>query len=100
MAHAQRLLASPVPYQGWAIRRDEDGIVLACGQFAREAELVGLYDVFTHPQARGRGLSRLLCGRLLAQVRRAYGHHLFSHFHDMHPHAQPHEESPLRALLG
>ncbi len=48
-----------------------DGQVLACGQSAAEADLVGLYDVFTHPQARGRGLARLLCGRLLAQAHAA-----------------------------
>lgn len=65
-AHAQRLLASPVPYQGYAIRRESDGAVLACGQFAREAELVGLYDVFTRASERGHGLARLLCERLLS----------------------------------
>lgn len=65
-AHAHRLLHAPVPYQGFAIVRDADGSVLACGQFAREAELVGLYDVFTHEAQRGRGLARLLCLRLLA----------------------------------
>lgn len=69
-AHAQRLALSPVPYLGWALQAG-DGQVLACGQSAAEADLVGLYDVFTHPQARGRGLSRLLCGRLLAQARAA-----------------------------
>ncbi|MDH4391268.1 MAG: GNAT family N-acetyltransferase [Aquabacterium sp.] len=70
LAHAQRLALSPVPYQGWALQ-DADGQVLACGQSAAEADLVGLYDVFTHPQARGRSLSRLLCSRLLAQARAA-----------------------------
>lgn len=69
-AHAQRLALSPVPYQGWALQ-GEGGQVLACGQSAAEADLVGLYDVFTHPQARGRGLSRLLCSHLLAQARAA-----------------------------
>ncbi|MFY9513174.1 MAG: GNAT family N-acetyltransferase, partial [Rubrivivax sp.] len=62
-AHAQRLLLSPVPYRGFALQRD--GVVLACGQFAREAELVGLYDVFTADSARGQGLATLLCRRLL-----------------------------------
>jgi GNAT superfamily N-acetyltransferase len=65
-AHAQRLLASPVPYQGYAIQREADGLTLACGQFAREAELVGLYDVFTRESERGQGLARLLCERLLS----------------------------------
>jgi ribosomal protein S18 acetylase RimI-like enzyme len=72
LAHAQRLALSPVPYQGWALRAAVggagEGDVLACGQSAVEADLVGLYDVFTHPQARGRGLARILCSRLLAQA--------------------------------
>ncbi len=70
-AHAQRLAASPVPYRGWALRRPEDGVVLACGQTAIEADLVGLYDVFTHPQARGQGLAGKLCTHLLAQAHAA-----------------------------
>ena len=70
-AHAQRLALSPVPYQGWVLRRPDDGQVLACGQSAAEADLVGLYDVFTHPQARGQGLARRLCSRLLAQAHAA-----------------------------
>ncbi len=64
-AHAERLAMSPVPYFGYAIQRDADAQVLACGQFAREADLVGLYDVFTRPEHRGQGLARLLCERLL-----------------------------------
>jgi GNAT superfamily N-acetyltransferase len=66
LSHALRLQHSPVPYQGYAIRRLADGEVLACGQFAREADLVGLYDVFTHESARGQGLAGLLCERLLS----------------------------------
>lgn len=65
-AHAERLALSPVPYQGFAIARDADQAVLACGQFAAEADIVGLYDVFTHPDHRGQGLARLLCKRLLS----------------------------------
>jgi GNAT superfamily N-acetyltransferase len=64
-AHAERLRHSPVPYQGLVLR-DGDGQVVACGQFALEADMVGLYDVFTAPEARGRGLSRRLCAHLLA----------------------------------
>lgn len=66
-AHAQRLHASPVPYEGWLLQRD--GELLACGQFAREGEFVGLYDVFTAPQARGQGLAKLLCAQLLDKAR-------------------------------
>ena len=68
-AHAQRLELSPVPFHALAIRREADGALLACGQFAREADLVGLYDVFTAEAARGQGLARRLCSRLLAQAR-------------------------------
>ena len=57
---------SPVPYNGLAIVREEDGATLACGQFAREAELVGIYDVFTDERARNQGLARVLCQRLLS----------------------------------
>ncbi|MDO9284641.1 MAG: GNAT family N-acetyltransferase [Aquabacterium sp.] len=70
-AMAQRLAASPVPYQGWVLRRPEDGSILACAQSAAEADLVGLYDVFTHPDARGQGLARRLCGQLLARAQAA-----------------------------
>lgn len=66
-AHAERLCHSPVPYVG-SVLRAADGRPLACGQFALEAELVGLYDVFTVPDMRGRGLSRRLCAHLLAQA--------------------------------
>ena len=66
IAHVQRLTHSPVPYCGYAIRRDGDGLVLACGQYAREADLVGLYDVYTRQAARGRGLASKLCERLLS----------------------------------
>lgn len=67
-SHAQRLQWSPVPYTG-LVWRDGAGAVQACGQFAREGDLVGLYDVFTAPAARGRGLSRALCARLLQRAR-------------------------------
>jgi ribosomal protein S18 acetylase RimI-like enzyme len=65
-AHARRLLASPVPYQGFVV--EQDGAVLACGQFAREADLAGLYDVFTAPAARGQGLARELCRWMLRRA--------------------------------
>ncbi|ODU08367.1 MAG: hypothetical protein ABS84_13235 [Rubrivivax sp. SCN 71-131] len=65
-AQAERLAASPVPYRGFALRAN--GEMLACGQFARESDLVGLYDVFTAPAARHRGLARALCSALLRQA--------------------------------
>ena len=66
-AHAARLRHSPVPHTA-ALLRDAGGQVIAGAQYALEAELVGLYDVFTVPQARGRGLSRALCSHLLSQA--------------------------------
>jgi ribosomal protein S18 acetylase RimI-like enzyme len=63
--HAERLRLCPVSYRGWALRRDEDHAVLACGQYAREDDLVGLYDVHTRESQRGRGLATLLCQHLL-----------------------------------
>jgi len=73
-AHAERLALSPVPYQGWVLRRADgadsadSGAVLACGQTAVESELVGVYDVFTDPAVRGQGLARRLCSALLARA--------------------------------
>ena len=68
-AQAERLAASPVPYQGWVLSRAGDAEVLACGQTATEGDLVGLYDVFTHPAVRGQGLARRLCAALLDHAR-------------------------------
>ena len=65
VGHAHRLRHSPVPYRGYVLRDAATAQVLACGQFAREGRFVGLYDVFTHVEARGRGLASLLCERLL-----------------------------------
>ncbi len=65
-AHAHRLEQSPVPYSAFVIVRDSQ--VLACGQFAIENELVGLYDVFVAPPARGHGLATLLCRLMLREA--------------------------------
>jgi GNAT superfamily N-acetyltransferase len=68
-AHAQRLAHSPVPYRGFVVARpDVSAPVLCRGQYAREGALVGLYDVHTADAARGNGLARLLCERLLAKA--------------------------------
>jgi GNAT superfamily N-acetyltransferase len=67
-AHAQRLRYSPVPYTSLVLRNAQ-GQVLAGGQCAVEANLAGLYDVFTVPAARGQGLSRRLCAQLLVLAR-------------------------------
>lgn len=69
-AHAERMLASPVPYQGFALR-GPDGRLLSCGQIAREGTIVGLYDILTPPEQRGHGHAERLCRALLAEAQRA-----------------------------
>ena len=66
-AHGQRLVNSPVPFSAWELRRD--GETLACGQFALEDDVVGLYDVLTAPAVRGQGHAGVLCSHMLAQAR-------------------------------
>lgn len=63
-AHADRLRASPVTYRA-SLLNDASGVALAGGQVAIEDDLVGLYDIFTTEPARGQGLARTLCDRLL-----------------------------------
>ena len=66
LAQAERLQHSPVRYRGYAIQRLADQAVLACGQFAREGDRVGLYDVYTLESERGQGLATAVCQRLLS----------------------------------
>lgn len=66
LAHAQRLVHAPVAFHGFAMR-DERGVV-ACGQYALEGALVGLYDVITAASHRGRGHASRLCAHLLAHA--------------------------------
>ena len=63
-AQAERLAASPVPGHFRGLRRD--GEWLACGQYVREGDLAGLYDIVTATAHRSQGLASLLCERLLA----------------------------------
>ena len=74
-AHAERLLNSPVPYFAFELR--DQGHVVACGQFALEGDLVGLYDIYTAPHARGRGLAGRLCRYLLNQAAQRGAHHAY-----------------------
>jgi ribosomal protein S18 acetylase RimI-like enzyme len=77
-AHAHRLQASPVTYRGFVWRdARQGGAVIACGQVAQEADLVGLYDVFTAPAARGQGRATALCRWLLAQAAASGARHAY-----------------------
>jgi ribosomal protein S18 acetylase RimI-like enzyme len=69
-AHAQRLELAPVPFEGWVLRRTGESAVLACGQTAAEADMVGLYDVFTASHERNQGWARRLCAELLRRAHR------------------------------
>ena len=74
-AHAERLANAPVPFSAFEVRND--GEVVACGQFALEGDLVGLYDIFTAPEARGRGLAQWLCRRMLVEARERGAAHAY-----------------------
>ena len=74
-AHARRLRTAPVPFQGFVVR--DGAVVLACGQFAREGDLVGLFDVFTALPARGQGLARPLCAWMLDRAPEQRARHAY-----------------------
>jgi ribosomal protein S18 acetylase RimI-like enzyme len=65
-AHSNRLLNSPVPFFAYELR--VDGEPVACGQYALEGDIAGLYDVFTASAARGQGLAGVLCRHLLLEA--------------------------------
>jgi ribosomal protein S18 acetylase RimI-like enzyme len=65
-AHSHRLLNSPVPFFAYELR--VDGEPAACGQYALEGDIAGIYDVFTASAARGRGLAGSLCRHLLLEA--------------------------------
>ena len=54
-----------------------DGEVVACGQYAREADLIGLYDIYTAEWARGRGYANRLCAHVLAEAHRNGARHAY-----------------------
>lgn len=83
-AHGQRLAHSPVPFRAYEMRFD--GEVVACGQFAMEADLVGLYDIFTAESARGQGYASRLCSHLLTEAHRLGANHAYLQVEgDNHP---------------
>lgn len=65
-AHAERLTQSPVRCQPYVLRRD--GHPVSAAQCSSEGDLVGLYDVFTPPHARGAGLASRMCHQLLTEA--------------------------------
>ena len=74
-AHSQRLANAPVPFSAFELL--VDGQLASCGQFAIEADLVGLYDIYTAEAARRRGHGRLLCAHLLSMARERGARHAY-----------------------
>lgn len=74
-AQAERLRLSPVPFFAFELR--VDGAPVACGQYALERDLAGLYDVFTAAPARGRGYASRLCCELLERARQQGARHAY-----------------------
>jgi GNAT superfamily N-acetyltransferase len=84
IAHGQRLVQAPVPFSPFELRLGGD--VVACGQYGLEGDLVGLYDVFTAPEWRGRGLASTLCHQLLLHARGRGARHAYLQVEgDNHP---------------
>jgi len=67
-AHVARLSASPLLRQARRLALVESGRVVALGQSVSERELVGLYDIITAADARGRGLATALTAELLRRA--------------------------------
>jgi GNAT superfamily N-acetyltransferase len=63
-AHADRIARPAVPHHALLLR-DADGTAVAGGQGAIEGGVVGLYDIFTIVDARGRGHAGRVCRQLL-----------------------------------
>jgi GNAT superfamily N-acetyltransferase len=74
-AHAERLLGAPVPFFAFELR--VEGETVACGQFALEDGLAGIYDVFTAENARRKGFGAALCRHLIDQARIRGAHHIY-----------------------
>jgi len=60
-----------------ASRQDRTGRTVACGLGVLEGEFVGLFDLFTLPQARNQGHSTQLVLELLAWARRQKAHYAY-----------------------
>jgi ribosomal protein S18 acetylase RimI-like enzyme len=67
-AHEVRLSASPLRLKSRRLALEEEGRIAAVGQSVPEGELVGLYDIVTAADARGRGLATALTVEMLRRA--------------------------------
>jgi ribosomal protein S18 acetylase RimI-like enzyme len=67
-AHEVRLSASPLLLKSRRLALEEEGRIVAVGQSVPEGELVGLYDIVTAGDARGRGLATALTVEMLRRA--------------------------------
>jgi ribosomal protein S18 acetylase RimI-like enzyme len=72
---------------------DVDGASAACGMAVAERELVGLFDLVTHPDARRRGHARALVNGLLAWARQRAAQHAYLQVMEANAAARPLYES-------
>ncbi len=66
-AHTRRMASSPLESQCLSLVAGET--VTACGLVTVESEFAGLFDIYTPPEFRGRGLATALCRQLLEMGR-------------------------------
>jgi len=67
-AHEARLSASPLRMRSRRLALEQGGRIVAVGQSIAEGELVGLYDIVTAGDARGRGLATALTVEMLRRA--------------------------------
>lgn len=63
-AHVRRMTSSVLPSYCLSLLQGE--AVASCGLVTIEGDYAGLFDIYTPPEFRGRGLAAVLCRRLLA----------------------------------
>jgi ribosomal protein S18 acetylase RimI-like enzyme len=69
-AHTRRMTSSVLP--SYCLSLIAGGEVASCGVVTIDGEYAGLFDIYTPPQFRGKGLATALCARLL-EIGRAQG---------------------------
>jgi len=74
-AHAERLANAPVPFRAFVLLHEGERV--ACGQFALENDIAGVFDVFTAPAHRNRGHATTLCRHLMAQAQQLGAQHAY-----------------------